>query len=78
MSEWFGPNGGLPRPPKRMPPRAAEALGHYDAYRATSWPVPPTADQIWHRLALDYLIQLMTPRELAAYYAGVQQRLKAG
>jgi hypothetical protein len=79
MRPWFGPNGGLPKAPRRLTPRVQEALARYDRHAARPpWTTRPyTLEDRLNVLLLDYLITIMTPREQAAYYAGVQQRLKA-
>lgn len=58
--------------------RTTEALARYDRLIAgPKWPTPRSPEDIWNELALNYLISIMTPRERAAYYAGVSARVKA-
>jgi len=71
-------SSSLPKPPKQEPPRATEALARYDRLIAgPRYPAPRSPEDIWNALALNYLIEVMTLRERAAYYAGVSARVKA-
>lgn len=67
--------GRLPRPPAQPSARAREALARYDRDdQVPPWPHALTPEERWNRVALEYLVRILSKAELASYYAGVQAR----